>query len=721
MRPLPALALLALLAALAPVPATAQAVPETPILLLEDDTGDVAADANGNPVDVPSGGWDAMDLVSLSALETPAEVRFLLAVASLEATPQQSVLAAVAYEIVFRHLDETYKARVYVYDQTQANGELERIPAGMDPDDGYGDYVASLPVEVDVAAATIAVPVSRELLTDSKGAAPYPGRALDFFMVDAGLFNDGNIQVMGQSMPIPYVEDRMPESGAADVVLPIQHGIMQTGDLRLDSDEPFRASNGEAATFVFRVNATNIGDGTQVAEFVAVGAPQGWDVRLPGLVRLEAGQSVEVPVVVRTAFAHAHGSATAFTVELVGQDGASTGRVQLGLRYPKIAQPAGHHNTVHLHNLDDSDDPVRMGIGLFNRALSGYDFTKMPYFNTAPQEDDPTDAMTPVPGQTCESLRIQEDNDTVGTTYCWYAPLSPGLEMGLDFELDQPGSYSVPIHSLAPQPGARVQGQLVYYDPEETTDDPFFRFFYEPIVVATLLPSDRIDIAADGRQTFTGTVRAEEAGDYLPYKRGAHLELQLEVRTNRPDNFFLGPRTEPDLQPGGSLVLPLRDYEDAIDDAFAVAGGLHLALDGDSQRYANPGDTVVYTVALHNADDEGHDLAASLLGSNREWARIVGADGFGVAADGTRTIKVAVTVPADARDEDRADLVLEVASQEDVAVRSLVRLVTTVDTDVEHEDQASLLADAQAPKDTPAAPVAFLVLALLGLALRRRA
>lgn len=720
MRLLPALLVASLLAvALAPAPAAAQDV-EAPVLLLEDKRGDVAADASGTPTTLPPGTWDAMDLVSLSVQEAPNQFLFTLETVSLAATAQQAILTSVQYQVVFRHQDQVYKIQAYVYGDANAYGSLQRMPAGVDIDNDYGDYVADVPTTVDLATNALTFEVARDHLTDGQGATPYPGRALDLFSVDAGILNGGNIMVMGQSTPVPFIEDRMPETGSGELPLQVRFGIVQTGDLRLSSVEPFRASNGEATTFVFRVNATNVGNDEQVAEFVAVGAPAAWDIRLPGLLRLQANQSIEVPIIVRTAFMHTHGTATAFTLELAGQDGASTGRIQMGLRYPKIAQPAGHHNQVFLHNFDESADPLRSATGLVNKGLGGYDYLRWPYFNTAEGKEDPQDAATAVSGQTCETLRIQEDNDTIGTTYCWYVPLSPALEMGLDFDLASLGTYTVPIHSLSPQPGARVQGTLVHYAPSQAPDDPFMSFFYEPTVVATLLPSDRVDIGLDGKQTFTGVIRPEPDGDYLPYERGAHLELRLEVRTDRPDNFFLGPRAEPELLPGASMLLPLLEYEDPVDEAFGVANTLHLALDGEGHRLANPGDTVVYTVTLHNAGAEAHDLAATLVGSNREWGAIVGADAFEVAADGSRVLTVAVTVPAEARDEDRADLVLEVASQDDVATRALVRLVTTADTDAEHEDQAGLLAAATAPKDTPATPLAFLALALLGLALRRR-
>ncbi|MEK6976048.1 MAG: FixG Ig-like domain-containing protein [Candidatus Thermoplasmatota archaeon] len=717
----PRFALIALAAMLlVPSPALAQEA-EAPIEVLADDAGDVSAYADSQagetPVAVPQGTFDSADLRGLSITETPTEFQFHLALTTLDGGPSQSILAAIQYVTTFRHSDNVYLMRIYDSGDDYY-GALELMSG--DPDEPVGSFVADVTVTADAATATLTAAVPRDAIVDKQGAAPYPGRVLDLFSVKAGYLNDASISLPFATAPWAYVEDRMPDEGPLDAVLPVRLGIEQTGQLRLTSTEPFRASNGESATFVFRVNATNLAREEQRAEFVAVGAPMGWDVRLPGLVRLDPNETAEFPVIVHTEFMHKHGTATAFTLELASQsDPDSVGRIQLGLRYPKIAQPAGHHNTVYFHDLDESDDPLRRGLGLVNKAVGGYDYLTFPYLNTALPEEDPEDAITPVPGQECEALRIQDDDDLVGTTYCWRMPLRPGLEMGLDFDLGALGAYAIPIHSLVPQPATRVQGRVVYYAPDEQVD-PFFYSYSEPTVVATLLTSDRIDLDVDDLHVFEGIIQPEEDGDFLAYQRGASLELQLEVRTGRADNPFLGPRTEPDLTPGGWMQLPLLEYEDPIDEVFGVANHLHLMLDGDSHRMGNPGDTVVFEVTLHNADDQAHDYEATLTGSNDAWGRLVGAKGFAVDADGSRVLTVAVTVPADAFDDDRADLVLEVTSTDDASIRALTRLVTTADLDAEHDDQASLVSQEASPKDTPAPSAVLLAIALLGLALRRR-
>ena len=719
-----ALVALALLAAALPAPGAAQDAAPAPVLLLEDARSDVSAEAAGTPADVPDGTWDNMDLLSLSAIEGQLDVRLVLGLASLEASQAHLILAGVQYETLFRHNDQLYQLAIYTSGGSGTQeyyGYLEQMPPGEDPEQSFGNVLGTIPIEVDAEARTLTAIIPRGLLTDTEGATPYPGRVLDLFQVRATYFDICCISAFGTAAPMPRIADRMPQEGAGQVPLPIQLGITQSGDLRLDSDEPFRASNGEASTFVFRVNATNLAPRETVAEFVAVGVPAAWDVRLPGMVRLEANETVEFPVIARTAFAHAHGSVTAFTLELVSQsDSVSVGRIQLGLRYPAIAQPAGHHNQVFLHTADmGGDNPLNEAFGLVNKGLSGYDYLTMPYFNTATPEEDVNDAAVPVAGSRCAGLRMDDDNDTIGASYCWYAPLVPGLEMGLDFDLAALGSYSIPVSTVAPQPGARMQGTLVYYAPVGSSDDPFAYYEREAIVVATLLPTERVEMGAQGRHVFEGTIRPERAGDLVRYARGGALELHLEMRTSRIEPI-LGPSTGPEMTPGATLTLPLLEYQDPIDDVYGVQSLLHVVVEGEAQREANPGQTVLFDVTLHNAASEAQEVDLTLIGSNRDWASLVGATTLRLDADEGRTVTVAVVLPADAADGDRADLVLEAASTTDVATRALVRLVATADTDAEHVDQAELLAGKAPARDTPGLPLALLAVALMALAVGRR-
>ncbi len=707
MRFLPWILVLFLLVVTAPVSVQAQDLDM--LRLLEDKSGDVALAGSPTTTMMPAGTADDLDLLSLDVGETPLDFLFKLGVKDL-ASSDTNILAS-GHELFFRHHDQDYGITFY------PGGSGYAYLEAYEPGEGFGAYVADLPVTMDLGASTMTATVRRDLLIDNAGAAPHPGRILDNFHASTNAL--GNIFISGQSAT-PHPEDRMPDDGVGPLAWPVQYGIQQSGHLRLSSEEPFRASNGEASTFVFRINATNLGEEDDLVEFVAQGVPQAWDVQLPGLTMLEGNQSVEFPVIVRTAFAHQHGSATAFTLELVSQNDASAvGRIELGMRYPLIAQPAGHHDTVSFHSVDQPGG-ANGALETALKLVQGGDFGKQPYFNTAVPEDDPQDDGVPVTGYAC-GLNADQD-DLIGTRYCWSLPLGPGLQMGLDFDLNRTGTYSIPMFSLLPQPGARVEGELVYLPPYEQEYNPETGFVErQSMVVATLNTSERADIATNAGHTFTGIITPTPDGDFLPYLPGAGLMLELRLLNARPDNPLFGPKGEPELRPGGTMTLPLLDYEDPLGETFGDDAKLQLALDGDMQRMANPGDTVVYNATLTNADNQTHTVALLIIGSNREWATLPAGDEMRLEPGESGAIRIAVVVPLGALDEDRADLVLDVASTSDVAARALVRMVTTVDTDAEHADDAAQTALAQkSGKDAPAPAFAATLAALAAVALTRR-
>lgn len=708
-----ALALLALLL----LPGTSLAQESTaPLRLLEEAAGDVVLDGSPSPVVMPAGLADDVDLVSFDLAETPLDFLFMLGVKSL--ANGDTRFLGTDHRLHFRHNDQDYAIDYYPGQGTAGTAQATLMT--FEPGEEYGSQVADLPIAVDIAAGTMTATVLRDLLLDNEGAAPFPGRFLDQFRAESGYLSSSSIRVGGVGMPLPHVADRMPNDGIGPMAWPVQYGIVQTGHLRLASDEPFRASNGEASTFVYRVNATNLGPRDDFVEFVASGVPAAWDVRLPGLTELPANASIEFPVVVRTAFAHRHGSATTLTLEVVSQsDPGSVGRVQIGLRYPAIPQPAGHHNQLYLHSAQDTlstlDTVLVTALGPVSR-----DWSKQAYFNTADPANDEQDDGIAIAGDLCDTQVL--DEDVVTSTYCWSIPLLPGLQMGLDFDTSGTGTYSIPFQSTLLQLGARAQGRLVHLQPVAGRGfDPPNGTFTErdEVVVAVFSTSARADIPLNGKATFGGTITPTAESDFIPYVPGAALRLDLQLEVARPDNPFLT-ATAPDLIAGGLFTLPLFDYDDPIGDVFSDGGKLHLLLDGDVQQLGNPGSTLLFNATLHNADNATHELALLLVGSNVAWARIVGDERIEVEAGASRTLQVAVAVPADARDDDRADLVLDVASTSDVGARALVRMVGIVDTDATHPDATAYLSPTAGPKDTPGPPLVALAIALLALTLARR-
>jgi hypothetical protein len=345
------------------------------------------------------------------------------------------------------------------------------------------------------------------------------------------------------------------------------------------------------------------------------------------------------------------------------------------------------------------------------------------YFNAIDAAGDVRDEKARKDAYACGN-RMMFDNDTVTTSYCWSLPLDPGLEMGLDFDLTTLGEYSIPIGSMTLQPGARLQGTLLRTPPPVPQDQrQQGQNNQQPsTVVAQFLQSARVDINPQGEHLFKGTIKATPESDFLAYQKGASLRLVLELRVAKPDNPALGPRTYPTLLPGGHFTLPLHEYEDPVGQIFASTSLIVMNLTGESHRVTNPGKTIVYNVSLHNSDNRTHELQLNVSGLNSEWARIVGPAKLSMDSHANATTRVAVTFPASAKNNDRADLIFEAYNPDVLEARALLRMVATATTMGDYADEAAFAAEPAKSKSTSALPLAFLLAALATavLIVRRR-
>jgi hypothetical protein len=709
---------------LLPLPSTAQE-PAGPSTLLEDGTADVQAHAQGtNLAAIPGGRFAATDLVGLSLQESPTDFTFTLAVAGLSSSGE-TVAESAMYDVRFAHNGVQF--RLLAFRTVLPAPELFASLSSLDPGNGRWTWIEQVPVSADVGAGTLSMPVLRDLLLDRDGAAPFPGRSLTGFRVEsAGLLDttrDASISLgPGVTVPLPgaRIHDAMPDQGNGTLGWPVRFGLAQTGDARLASLVPVRASNGEATTFVFTVKATNLGP-KQLFRLGTSGVPATWQVGLPSdVVELGAGASVDLPILVSTPFAHEHGRLQQFVLEMAGvDDPADVGRVRLGIRYVSPPQPAGHHDTVYLHSLrPEGQDPFDTAFSaLFGRELSGL------YFNTLAPEDDENDARTPVAG---ELDRFEAGK----VTYTWLVPLSPGLQLGLDFDLGRQGVVRVPVDTVLPMPGAVLSGRLVHtYTEPGPVDceggcelDDFYFGKGQRTLVAAIGPTDPQDVPANSKGVqFEAPVAARPAADYLPFQPGATLTLQLNLTFTRVDPFF-GPRDAPRVA-GGEMTLPLLEYHDPVDQVFSSLSSLMVEVLGEQQRMVNPGKTALYELRLMNHGEADASYDVELEGGNLGWARLLGERRVGIPAGQERTLAVAVTAPASAADGDVSDLVLAAVDARDPTARTLARLLTTVDTDAEHPDDTSRvpgLEDRLRPKGAPGPGLALLAAALAALALARR-
>lgn len=644
-------------------------------VVLEDATGDVDLRVAGSPTALPAGVVDHLDLVSSAVAEDAAGFTFDLQMAAGTWTlPMDFGSWAALY---FTHDDTEFRIR---FIRNSFGGGimvfalLESRP--VETEDWSTLLLAGADDGVVAdAGGLLSWHVDRDLLADQNGAAPFPGRVLSDFWAESGLlFADAAIQdFQGNQVadwPI-YITDRMPESGHSEATVPVVFGLAQTGDARLFCEEPFRASNGEETTIVYRINATNVGERERVFQMQAVGAPTIWTVTFPvPTIVIGPGETREVPVLVRTPFQHQHGGAESFIIEMTGvDDAASVGRVEIGIRYLEVPQPAGHHDTVFLHSIaTDADNPFQTA------AQAAFGFGPRVYMNAEP--DDPNDQRINVAGT--GFVRGAEG------AYGWNIYLDPALRLGLDFDLSRPFKLTVPVSGSLPYMASHLEGSLILLGKETSSGNGRGDSQRETTILASLT-SDPVDL--NGRTVFEITGNMLDAADLVRYDVANDLLLRLVLYTGRPNTML--PPDNPVIEPGGTLLLPLFEYHDPVDSVFATPAGpmVHVT---NAKRLANPGDLIAFPLTVHDPGNAGGDYRLEIDGSKAEWARILGPDQILLDRDQVDTT-VVVEVPATARDGDLVDLIFQVVNTRDASRRGLVRLVVEVDTAAEHPDDRATL------------------------------
>ncbi len=674
------------------------------ILVLEDPRGDERL--YSDTADSQSAGeWGGVDLVGLSIRETPGKFVFDVHVASLEPlAADRSGIDSGFITIHLRHADEAYEVGINrpPGQENSVFGHLYRWNEATQRFSHFKDLNAS----VDPAAATLSVHVPRSDLVDRDGDEPIRGRSFQDVRVDsyayvpmvaltpAYLAGAGELAVVKDFMP------DQPGVGSYDVQL----GGQESGGITLRVEEPFRASNGEATTIIFELEAGNGGDQPDLFRLSAEETPAGWEVVFPAdEVRIPARSSVTVPVLVSLPFKHEHGSLETVQIQLASltQRDASAS-AEVGVEYVGVPQPAGHHSVLHLHSHAYSalTQMANPRISSPNGEL---------FMNTLETAGD--DMPEGVSGTI-----VRQGDDTL---YAWYAHLEPGLRLGLDFDMDQLGSLRAGIKSeRAFEPGT-VGGRLLLLGPTDEENPRRYPPFNGRQVtqLAQLEPAVTPWEWNEEKWITLDLIPTAEA-DLVPYLAGQDLVLEVTLSDS------VGPEAgfPPWLLPGTQLDLPLNEYSDPVDDAFAALGAASLAPQGVQEARVNPGEAWLFEARLKNTGSAATTYNAALRGAGSEWARLLTSSKVELGAGESTTLRLAVEVPADARDAERADVVLDVSTKGADASRSLLRFVVIVDVEEDHLDRSSELTQSRTDGLGIPAPSLFTLLALLGVGavLRRR-
>ena len=703
-----------LVAALLPMasPASAQAAGGTQ--LLSDPKGDLQVQVVDNAQKLPESRFKSLDLVALSMSEAEETFTLSVQVAGLDQAPEVPGADDAVIAVNLRHNDQEYQAVMIraLGDQSYYFGYLLKYT----PEGQGTNFQRELQITADAATGTISTTLTRDELLDKEGAAPFPGRQLDGFWASSFLrSSQGFANINGNDPGRMYnVYDRMPDFSTGTVPFPTKLGLSQSGHAALWSADPIRASNGEQATYVFNLTAQNSGEQAELFQIVATGAPPEWQVTIPdAFVNVGAGQSVHVPILVSTPFAHIHGALKKFRVEMQSQaDPGSIGRLDLGVRYFATPQPGGHHNQLYLHSGQfGSANPA---FQVFEACCSGN--TGFEYFNTL--ETDPADANVPIggtfAGYSCGNGCVP---DAPRARWEWYVFLQPDLAMGLDFNLAGDGLLNVNVQSPLPLKDAIFGGSLIHLAYDEAKAD------WVQTTVANFT-SGPLDMLPNAPQVFTFPFKPSPAADFLPRAKRAYFGLLLNMTTVKP-SLFTGAEA-PVLVPGGDLTLPLFEYRDPVQAAFSTAGAVRLETVGEHERMVNPGKTAVFNARLTNDLDTDKTFVVSLSGTNTGWARILGPATFGVAAHASADVHVAVALPASATDREVADLIVTAQAEAQPELHGIVRLLAIPDLGHDHPDESAAAADLGTPiakkGPMPQAPLlATALLALAAIASRRRA
>ena len=684
-----------LLTSLAATPA-AQAQDLVP--LLSDPAGDVRVNLAGAPaVSDLAAVYSSADLVGLAITETRSEFVFTFTVDDLKPADQETAPEGFSMSAFFTHNGREFRLEAGRGVAGLGTVFYGYVDARDAPTADWSRLLYTLEdLQPDFTADTLAFPVQRDLLADADGAAPFPGRSLEAIHARSGS-SLRDTPLLTADDPIPEVvypaaaADDMPDDASAAASYAVRLGVAQTGHAFLSSDLPFRASNGEATTYILNATASNLGDAADTFTFSVSGASSRVTVVVPiQVLALEAGATRDVPVLVTVPFGHDHGDVESFILEMTSEtDAGSVGRLEMGIRFLAVAQPAGHHDTLYLHS-----GAPKFSIGPVLQFQQGFLSTL---------EDDPA-------ATGANHYSSGGGAFVGGWAYYFQYNLQPALQVGLDLDLLRTGRLALPVGTTEPLLATTVEGNVYVWSPEDQ----------QATTVAVLQPSEPVDIEANGQHLFDLEFEVDEDADRVPYQKGNQLYLNLRITTLSGAPTLGLADAGAYIAPGGSLKLPLNEWHDPVDDVLASLAGPGLSPLGAQERMVNPGEAVIFEVSIANPSDDSALMLLEVSGPNAAWASLP-ATRVEVPAHDVAKASIVVRAPADAVSGERADLVLQAYSKEDPTARGLLRFVTLVDTGADHPDD-TVAAQGLEQKDSPGAGVAavVLLLALVVASLRRR-
>lgn len=700
-----------------------------PVHLLDDNKDDVKASAGGQSQPV---GASYLDLVAFDALESQNDFAFTLTLASLKPAAEASIATSSSYRIQFQLHDVVYQLEYY---RQSLDGQTANYGARLavrDSNSNGFNQLGFYPVTADEAAGTMTVTLSRQVLLDSRGSAPYPGMPITGFQAQSLTLLDqfaSGIRLGGKAAGRTVtLGDRMPDTGNGTLDLPVVIGVRQDGHARLMSNDPTRASNGGVPeTIVFTVTLQNDAADKDTFLIRAKDIPSAWSVTVPaGSLEVAGHGNRTFPVLLTTPTTHVHGSFAKFTLQAQSEsDAGTTGRIELGIRYLAIPQPAGHHNKVWFHGATyTTDQAITTACTV---APCGISYAYMNAIEEDPAIADPSQEPT-VRAFSAGTCVDASNCPTPQQRYEWDLPLQPGLELGLDVV---PGiviekAFRWPVSTKVPMLGSQVSGYLVHYGaPHAVQTDGNNGFAYQGnrTVIARILPTDPKDVTDSGNTPYVyeASIVGLPAGDFMPYEKGAALELVVNLTYTIVDPQLVN--VAPQWARGGELSLPLKEYRDPVGEAFSLPT-LVLTATSSLDREVNPGKEILYNMTLANQASQAGTYRVELVGEHSDWARILGNPEMQLGSFASQPFHIAVSVPASAQPGSTFHVVVKAVDTKDPTQQALLQLHASVDSQPARDDSALVasLDAANQPKKSPGAPMLLVLASVAALAvmLRRR-
>ncbi|MGB1696822.1 MAG: hypothetical protein ACPHK8_00310 [Thermoplasmatota archaeon] len=494
---------------------------------MTDPAGDTMSPAGA----VPANG-SGSDLLGMRIEETEDSLTFFV---ETEAWRMAAVALVDGVEITipFQFGESSYAIEFLIYsslDSPLDRGYRARLLA--DFDEGFGRHFQSLPSDWD--GKELSTTIEKRAIRDHNGAPLTAGRSL------TGIYAYSMQGHIGTIMDSQYygTGDRMPDMDGLD--FPLTVGAVQSDALQLVSFQPLRWSNGGATAFAYDVRVISLEN--QTISFEAQQVPPGWTVHVP---RPVATVDDTVTVFVEVPDRHLHDGEELFN--LVATAGDLTATLPLGVYYPAIPMPAGHHATLYLHGRPYVPDDAVQTLFATSFGLTGQDFGTT-YMNTDASfaEDGPVPA------------DYQLGGPDFGR-WVWPILLEPFLRTGLNFT---DGEAPVTITTSSPQVAQTgiLSGELLFLAPEEG-----YAIYQDRAIEGHVLAtfSEPHSLGESLQTEWTNWNLTDTS-----YRPGVQLAMNLFFKPEPPaDQDFLttpvqGPWT-PKLQ-GGEFTLPLGEYHDAV-------------------------------------------------------------------------------------------------------------------------------------------------------------